>query len=477
LTTPTRRESLAVLYVIFNNGTYRILKQRTYALKGFSAADDPYVGMDLDRPRIDFVGMAGALGVPGERVDKASDVGSAIGRGLTSRGPYLVDVSIDPTFKQWCTADGWAQAPLRTLAEGRVSMRPLPPPRWRFMNCCGHAWGHGEAALPAERGRRDFLKAAVAGVAGLATVGRRGDRLAAQVPAFPPPPPAESPIEGLIDFHNHSAPDVFGRSVDDDESAPLYMARKMEAIVLKNHVATTADRAWLARKHNPGVKAFGGITLNGAAGGLNPDAVQWMWRMQGGYGRVVWLPTFDADHHVKHFKDAPEGVKVVGPHGKALPALREIAKICAQQELVLGTGHASPTEVLAIIEAARDAGCDRIVVTHAEFDVVNMTTEQMKRAAAMGAKLEIDAIGVLMGPDAHLPWMRHWRRVTYKESAGHIKDVGAQHFVLGTDLGQMGNPSQPDGYAMLVAGLMAEGIVKDQIELMGRETPGALLMG
>jgi hypothetical protein len=30
---------------------------------------------------------------------------------------------------------------------------------------------------------------------------------------------------------------------------------------------------------------------------------------------------------------------------------------------------------------------------------------------------------------------------------------------------------------MLVAGLMAEGIVKDQIELMGRETPGALLMG
>jgi benzoylformate decarboxylase len=99
LTTPTRRESLAVLYVIFNNGSYRILKQRTHALKGFSAADDPYVGMDLDRPRIDFVGMAGALGVPGERVDKASDVGSAIGRGLTSRGPYLVDVSIDPTFK------------------------------------------------------------------------------------------------------------------------------------------------------------------------------------------------------------------------------------------------------------------------------------------------------------------------------------------------------------------------------------------
>jgi hypothetical protein len=354
-------------------------------------------------------------------------------------------------------------------------MKPFRLPRWRFMNCCGHAYGHDRPA-PADAGRRDFLKLAATGVAALAAGGGAA-AASAQVRVFPPPPPSVSPIEGLIDFHTHCAPDVFGRAVDDDESAQLYMARKMEAIILKNHVALTADRAWLVRKHNPGIKAFGGITLNGPAGGINPEAVQWMWRMQGGYGRVVWLPTFDADNHVKHFKDAPEGIKPVGPDGKATPAVREVAKICAQQKLVLCTGHASPTEVLAIVEAARDAGCDRIVVTHAEFEVVNMTVDQMKKAAAMGAKLEIDAMGPLMGPQAHLPWMRHWRQVTYKESAGHIKEIGAQHFVLGTDLGQTGNPSQPDGYAMLVAGLTAEGITRDQIKTMGREVPGKLLMG
>ncbi|MBI1736047.1 MAG: thiamine pyrophosphate-binding protein [Candidatus Rokubacteria bacterium] len=92
------RESLAVVYVIFNNGSYRILKQRTHALKGFSAEDDRYVGMDLE-PAIDFVGLARSLGVPGERVEKAADVGSALGRGLASGGPYLVDVRLDPTFK------------------------------------------------------------------------------------------------------------------------------------------------------------------------------------------------------------------------------------------------------------------------------------------------------------------------------------------------------------------------------------------
>jgi hypothetical protein len=360
-------------------------------------------------------------------------------------------------------------------------MNPFRLPRWRFTNCCGHEWGHAPApqdsSPPQGTSRRGFFKTAAAGVAGLAAMTALKNPASAQVRVFPPPPPATSPIEGLIDFHTHCAPDVFGRAVDDDESAQAYRERGMEAIVLKSHTALTADRAWLLRKHIPGIKAFGGIALNGPAGGINSEAVQWMWRMQGGYGRVVWFPTFDADNHVKHFKDAPEGVKVVGADGKALPAVREVLKVCAQQKLVVCTGHASPTEALAIAEAARDAGCDRIVITHAEFEVVNMTVEQMKKAASLGAKLEICAMGPLMGPNAHLAWMRHWRQVTYKESADHVKAVGAESFILSTDLGQTGNPSQPDGYAMLVAGLMGQGISKEQIKTMGREVPGKLLMG
>jgi len=93
-------EGLAVAFVIFNNQSYRILKQRTLLLKGFSAADDRYVAMDLERPLIDFVGLARALGVPGERVEKTSDVAPALGRGLASAGPYLLDLRIDPAFKR-----------------------------------------------------------------------------------------------------------------------------------------------------------------------------------------------------------------------------------------------------------------------------------------------------------------------------------------------------------------------------------------
>lgn len=365
--------------------------------------------------------------------------------------------------------------------------RPFHLPRWKFTNCCGpqcadphhrHPAGHTHAAAHGAIGptRRDFIKLAAAGAAGLAGLGAAGEA-DAQVRVFPPPPPATSPIEGLIDFHNHTAPDVFGRAMDDEELALLYKMRGLEAVVMKSHTALTADRAWLVRKHVPGLKAFGGIALNGPAGGINPEAVQWMWRMQGGFGRVVWFPTFDADNHVKHFKDAPEGIKVLGADGKVLPAVRDVLKVCAEQKLVVHTGHMSAQEVLVVAAAARDAGVDRIVVTHGQFEVVNMSVDEMKKAASMGVKMELCAMGYMMGPNAQQAWMRHWREVTVKESAERIKAIGAEHFVLGTDLGQTGNPSPPDGLGAFVTGLMKEGISKAQIMTLGREVPGKLLMG
>jgi Family of unknown function (DUF6282) len=360
-------------------------------------------------------------------------------------------------------------------------------PRWKFTDSCGqpHAPGaihlgctHKDHRVLDHATRRVFLKTGVAviGAAGLATIFDPRE-VFAQGRVFPPPPPAVSPIVGLMDTHVHAAPDVFGRSLDDEEAASLYKERGLEALVLKNHVVPTADRAWLVRKRISGLQVFGGIVLNSAVGGINPDAVNWMWRMQGGYGRVVWFPTFDADNHVKHFKDAPEGIKVLGADGKVLPQVREVLKIAAEQKLVVQTGHMSPTEALAVIEAGRDMGVGRMVVTHAQFEVVNMSLEQMKKAASMGAKLELCAMGPLMGPGAHMEWMQHWREVKVQETAAAIKEVGTQNFILATDLGQTGNPSPADGLQLFVTDLMKAGVSKDEVMKMGREVTGNLLMG
>ncbi len=338
--------------------------------------------------------------------------------------------------------------------------------RWKLTCCCGH-----DGVDPA--GRREFLKTALKGAAAVAALG--GPAAAyAQVRVFPPPPPLTSPIEGMIDFHVHSSPDVFGRAIDDFEVARKAVEAKMGALVLKNHVMETGARAFLAKRQVPGIPIFGGIVLNGPYG-INPEAVQWMWRMEGGLGKVVWLPTFDADNHVKTFKDAPEGMKVVDAQGKVLPAVIEIMKICAKQNLVLCTGHASGSESLAVVKQAMDVGVRHVVVTHAMFTVVNMTLEQMKQAAAMGAKIEVDFLGVLMGPNAHMAWMSHWKNVSVKDNAEAIKAIGAQHFVMGSDLGQTGNPSHVDGMKAMVAGLKAQGLTEAQIKMVARDNAATML--
>jgi hypothetical protein len=365
-------------------------------------------------------------------------------------------------------------------------MNPFTLPRWKLTTCCGAgcAEGHSHGAVAGHShgdhgpSRRRFLAGSAAlGATLLATLAGGGRQALAQGAAMPAAASSTSPIEGLFDFHVHGSPDIFARSVNDDEILAMYKDRGVEGVVLKSHVALTADRAWLARRHVPGIKAFGGVALNSAAGGINPDAVKFMARMQGGFGRIVWLPTFDADHHVKHFKDAPSGVRVVDDAGKLLPAVREVMKICAAQKLILATGHASAEQVLELVAAAKDMGVERILVTHAQFEVVNLSEEQMKKVASMGAKLELCSMGALSGPNAILPAQKAWRYVSPEETAARVKAVGAQHFVLGTDLGQTGHPTPADGYTAWINGLLRNGLTVDQIKQAGRETPGKLLMG
>ncbi|MDX1541356.1 MAG: DUF6282 family protein, partial [Geminicoccaceae bacterium] len=105
-----------------------------------------------------------------------------------------------------------------------------------------------------------------------------------------------NPVEGAIDFHVHSGPDTVARNLSDVMVAELARKRGMRGIVLKNHMTMTADRAALVQEQVPGLEVFGGVVLNEPVGGLNPDAVEVMATMDGGRGKVVWLPTRSAQH-------------------------------------------------------------------------------------------------------------------------------------------------------------------------------------
>ena len=283
-----------------------------------------------------------------------------------------------------------------------------------------------------------------------------------------------NPIEGAIDFHVHSAPDAFARNISDLDVAELAARRGMRAIVLKNHITMTADRAALVAEVVPGIDVFGGVVLNKAVGGLNPAAVEVMAMMSGGHGRVVWLPTRDAQHDIATFDKPGEGIRVA-QNGQVTPETEAVLQKIKEHDLVLHTGHVSPDEIMAVIRRAKELDIDKIAVTHAMADVPGMSIEQMKQAAAEGALLELVFLNQLMGPSAHLEWMHEWNQVSIADMAAAIKEVGADHFILASDLGQTGNPIHPDGYEILVRGLEAEGIPSKDIQRMMSDNPARLL--
>jgi len=204
-------------------------------------------------------------------------------------------------------------------------------------------------------------------------------------------------LDGAIDMHAHSDPDGTPRSIDAVDLAKLAKSRGMRAIVLKNHYEPTASLAYIVRKDVPGIEVFGGISLDLTVGGVNPAAVEWMTKVKGGYGRVIWLPTFDSENQVRMSKEN-RSFAIVVQDGAVTPAVSQVIALAAKHNLILETGHSSPAEALIIIREAKRQGVQNVLVTHAMSSPVNMSIGQMREAAKLGAYLEL--VWVRPGTDA-----------------------------------------------------------------------------
>jgi benzoylformate decarboxylase len=85
---------LPVVTIVFNNSSYRILKQRTRAIGDHSAREDRFVAMDLTEPAIDFMALAQAHGVQGVRVEGIPALIKAFTAALASDAPTLIEVPV-----------------------------------------------------------------------------------------------------------------------------------------------------------------------------------------------------------------------------------------------------------------------------------------------------------------------------------------------------------------------------------------------
>jgi hypothetical protein len=209
------------------------------------------------------------------------------------------------------------------------------------------------------------------------------------------------------------------------------------------------------------LRVYGALALDYPVGGLNPQAVDVALRIG---TSVIWMPTFDArnwrvEQGGRHFNER-EPISVLSD-GDLVPACREILDLIGEHDATLASGHLGVDESVALLRDARQRGI-RSVVTHASFW---MPVEAQRELAALGCYVEQSAVAV-MGAE---------RAALFDGIAQQVRDVGSEHVVLSSDLGQLSNPAPVLGLAMWAEQFLSAGFDEASVGRMLRDNPRALL--
>lgn len=280
-------------------------------------------------------------------------------------------------------------------------------------------------------------------------------------------------MKGVIDMHIHTNPDLRTRRYDDFELCDAAVRVDARAVVIKTHLGSTTERAWLVNRYNKMVHGdnnftmFGSIVLNACVGGINPTAVENALKMG---AKVVWLPTQSARNHLEKLGKPTDGCVEVVQDGKIVPELAQVFELIQKYDVVLGTGHISAAEIFTVVKAARQAGVKKIVITHPEWWLVNMTLEEQIRIVKEydvfleRCYAQNKGVGAGNGYLSNLPG-----------NLEAIKAVGYKNVLISTDGGQIENPNWELAEEDYLQYLADHGIPEEEIRYMSHDLPAMLL--
>lgn len=280
-------------------------------------------------------------------------------------------------------------------------------------------------------------------------------------------------LEGSMDVHIHSAPDIFPRIMNDVDLALSAKQEGMRAILIKSHVVITADRAEVASEQ-AGFPVFGAIALNLPVGGINLEAVEVALKMG---AKEVWMPTIHASHYVAQKDHVPtlakavkadvKGIYLLNEDGSLKEELYPIFKKIAEYNVALGTGHITCKEAKMVVKEAAKVGVKKIIVTHPLATFVNYTVEDMKEVLDNGA-LFLEHVFNDVTRQVAYP-------ITQKQIAEAIRAIGAKHIIMSTDSGQWLNPIPAQSMGIYIKDMLELGISEDDIHLMVKVNPAKML--
>lgn len=284
-------------------------------------------------------------------------------------------------------------------------------------------------------------------------------------------------LSGAVDFHIHCH-EAQGYRQNLVEMAQQAIAVGMSAWVIKNLYGTSQETCHVANKYLGITFLYPTLTLGRTTGGINPAAVDHFSKADPA-NRIVEMPVFDSMHEIR-LRGLPKerGVAVFEDH-HPVPELSEIIKMVAERDLVLKTGHIAPLESLQLIRLAREAGVNRIVVTHATGSPVMATPKEQKEMADLGAFIEHCLCKFL--PISRLKNIKrfpHWKGPTFGD-LDYLKTsiawVGSDRCIVATDSGQSYNPSPTELFVYFLYLLEELGFSGKEIRRMCRDNPRRML--
>ncbi len=283
-------------------------------------------------------------------------------------------------------------------------------------------------------------------------------------------------LTNAIDCHTHGGSDPMERLLLEDDIGIDYSEAGMRAMVVKTWYTPSASRNALVQKivnrhcEARGLRptlCYGGIVLNYSVGGFNIEAVKKCLGFPG--MKYVWMPMVDSYHHRRVVYDdwSGFGLSFLDENRKVIPAMQDILRLIADNDLVLASGHYPYQDTAILVEEARRLGVNRIEIIHPAHIHSKHTIEQMKLQAQRGAKLMLSGLGAMAFP-------LHESGPLY--AARIVKEVGAENLLYGSDFGQLQNFPHIVANRWMIKLLLAYGCTKDEIRTVFQVT-GARLLG
>lgn len=284
-------------------------------------------------------------------------------------------------------------------------------------------------------------------------------------------------LVGAWDVHVHVAPSLFPRWGDGWDLAEASRAARMGGVVLKAHHGSTVEVAATIDRHFEGLTVLGGVVLNQFVGGIHPLVVEQTMALG---GRIVWMPTIHAAHHgaamgrlgAFSFQGEPlahtptTGLSVLGPSGQILPTVREILALLDGTNVVLGTGHLAPVEILELRRAIVDDGRRiRLLVNHVLFTVPSLSTAELE--ALSGSDVYFELCDFSCSPMTNA--------TTAAKVASYLSVLPNARWVMASDSGQRDNAHSPEALMRLCTALTREGVGQELLERMLKTHPAELM--